>query len=67
MRSLSFVILAAGLGTRMNNIVPKVLTPFLGKEMVIHVYEMVKSLDPKEIILVVPEDYQMFKLLFGCH
>ena len=65
MRSLSFVILAAGLGTRMNNMVPKALTPFLGKEMVIHVYEIVKSLDPKEIILVVPEDYQMFKVLFG--
>ena len=65
MRSLSFVILAAGLGTRMNNMVPKALTPFFGKEMVIHVYEMVKSLDPKEIILVVPEDHQMFKLLFG--
>ena len=65
MRSASFVILAAGLGTRMKNNIPKVLTPFFGKEMIMHIFEMVQLLDPKEIILVVPEEHQMFKSLFG--
>ncbi|MFL2746640.1 MAG: sugar phosphate nucleotidyltransferase [Dehalococcoidia bacterium] len=65
MRSVSFVILAAGLGTRMNNNLPKVFTPFFGKEMIMHIVEKVQSLDPREIIIVVPKEHQMFKSLFG--
>ena len=65
MKFSSFVILAGGSGTRMNRNTPKVLTPFLGKEMVRHIYEMVVSVDPMEIVLVVPKDYKEFELLFG--
>ena len=65
MKLSSFVILAGGSGTRMHSEVPKALIPFLGKEMIMHIYEMARLLDPMEIVLVVPKDYKEFKLLLG--
>mgnify|MGYP001958277110 CR=1 FL=1 len=65
MKSLSFILLCAGKGSRMGTKVPKVLNHFLGKEMVVHIFEVVRKLTPEEIVLVVPEDYKMFEILFG--
>lgn len=47
------VILAAGLGTRMNSSLPKVLHPLHGMPMLQYVVDMLETLKPKQIIAVV--------------
>jgi len=49
---LSIVILAAGKGTRMNSVLPKVLQPLAGKPLLEHVICSSKSLKPDEICIV---------------
>ncbi len=51
--NVSVVILAAGLGKRMKSRTPKVLHEALGKPMLHHVIDAVKSLNPAKIIVVV--------------
>jgi bifunctional UDP-N-acetylglucosamine pyrophosphorylase/glucosamine-1-phosphate N-acetyltransferase len=51
--SLSFIVLAAGKGTRMHAALPKVLHPLMGKALLYHVLDTIKNLNPQEVILVV--------------
>lgn len=47
------IILAGGLGKRMNSETPKVLHNLCGKPMIIHIIEKVVKLNPKKIYIVV--------------
>jgi len=47
------VILAAGLGKRMNSDLPKVLHPALGRPLVAHVLDQIAPLHPLRLIVVV--------------
>ena len=50
---LNIVILAAGLGKRMQSDLPKVLHPIAGKPMLAHVLDNARRLNPDRIIVVV--------------
>lgn len=50
---LSVVILAAGLGKRMNSNIPKVLHEVLGRPMLQYAVDAVKTLKPQKIIVVI--------------
>ncbi len=52
---LAFVVLAAGLGTRMKSSLPKVMHRLAGRPMILHLLETARSLDPDEIVVVVGE------------
>lgn len=47
------VVLAAGLGKRMNSDLPKVLHPALGRPLVLHVLEQIDPLKPRVTVVVV--------------
>lgn len=47
------IILAGGLGKRMNSETPKVLHQLCGKPMIVHIIERVIKLNPKKIYIVV--------------
>jgi bifunctional UDP-N-acetylglucosamine pyrophosphorylase/glucosamine-1-phosphate N-acetyltransferase len=47
------VVLAAGLGKRMNSNLPKVLHPALGRPLVLHVLEAIAPLGPRLTVVVV--------------
>ena len=47
------IILAGGLGKRMNSETPKVLHQLCGKPMIVHIIEKVMKLNPKKIYIVV--------------
>ena len=47
------IILAGGLGKRMNSDTPKVLHKLCGKPMIVHIIEKVIKLNPKKIYIVV--------------
>ncbi len=46
------IILAAGLGTRMKSEYPKVLHELAGKPLILHVLDVVKRIDPRQIVVV---------------
>ncbi|MFO0320572.1 MAG: NTP transferase domain-containing protein, partial [Neisseriaceae bacterium] len=50
--NLNVVILAAGMGKRMNSTIPKVLHKIGNKPMLQHVLESAKQLNPNKIIIV---------------
>ncbi len=50
--NLEVVILAAGQGTRMRSVLPKVLHPIAGKPMLAHVIATARTLSPKAIHVV---------------
>ncbi|HDS09356.1 MAG TPA: bifunctional UDP-N-acetylglucosamine diphosphorylase/glucosamine-1-phosphate N-acetyltransferase GlmU, partial [Firmicutes bacterium] len=50
---IAVVILAAGLGKRMNQDFPKVLTKLAGKELIKYVLETVSGIEYSEVILVI--------------
>lgn len=50
---LNIVILAAGLGKRMQSDLPKVLHPLAGKPMLAHVLDNARQLNPDRIVVVV--------------
>src|SRR3546814_8671626 len=50
---LNIVILAAGLGKRMQSDLPKVLHPLAGKPMLAHVLDNARKLGPDRIVVVV--------------
>ncbi|MFM1955577.1 MAG: fused N-acetyl glucosamine-phosphate uridyltransferase [Pseudomonadota bacterium] len=51
-QSLNIVILAAGKGTRMQSLMPKVLHKLAGKALLQHVIDGAKQLNPSKIIVV---------------
>lgn len=51
--SFTAVVLAAGLGKRMNSDLPKVLHPALGRPLVLHVLEQIDPLRPKLTVVVI--------------
>jgi UDP-N-acetylglucosamine diphosphorylase/glucosamine-1-phosphate N-acetyltransferase len=53
MRDNIIIIMAGGLGKRMNSSVPKVLHKISGKPMLVHVIHQAKLLSPRKILLVV--------------
>ena len=55
------IILAGGLGKRMNSDVPKVLHHMDGKPMIVHVLEKVVSLGPKKVVIVVGKYKDLIK------
>lgn len=52
MNNFNIVILAAGVGTRMNSAIPKVLHPIGDIPMLQHVINVARSLNPQNIIIV---------------
>ena len=52
------VILAAGMGTRMQSDLPKVLHPIAGRPMVLHVLATVDALAPAKSVVVIGPDMQ---------
>ncbi|HCB1211566.1 UDP-N-acetylglucosamine diphosphorylase/glucosamine-1-phosphate N-acetyltransferase [Alcaligenes faecalis] len=50
---LNIVILAAGMGKRMQSDLPKVLHPIAGKPMLAHVLDSARELEPEKVVVVV--------------
>ncbi len=53
---IAFIVLAAGLGTRMKSDLPKVLHPVAGAPMLQHVLRTCEALSPERIVVVVGPD-----------
>jgi bifunctional UDP-N-acetylglucosamine pyrophosphorylase/glucosamine-1-phosphate N-acetyltransferase len=47
------IVLAAGLGTRMNSNVPKVLHPIAGREMILQLLDSLSQIAPEKIVVVI--------------
>lgn len=62
---LNIVILAAGLGKRMQSDLPKVLHPLAGKPMLAHVLDNARQLNPDRIIVVVGHGADRVKAAFA--
>ena len=62
---LNVVILAAGLGKRMQSDLPKVLHTLAGRPMLSHVLESARALDPAKIIVVVGHGADVVKQAYG--
>ncbi len=63
--SLSVVILAAGLGTRMKSALPKVLHPVAGRPMVLYGVEAARSLEAEAVVLVVGHGADQVRSVVG--
>ncbi len=50
---LAVVVLAAGMGTRMNSDLPKVLHKIAGRELILHVLDTAGELNPCETVVVI--------------
>jgi bifunctional UDP-N-acetylglucosamine pyrophosphorylase/glucosamine-1-phosphate N-acetyltransferase len=62
---LNIVILAAGLGKRMQSDLPKVLHPLAGKPMLAHVLDNARKLRPDRIVVVVGHGADRVKQAFA--
>ena len=62
---LNIVILAAGLGKRMQSDLPKVLHPLAGKPMLSHVLDNARQLGPDRIVVVVGHGAERVKAAFA--
>lgn len=62
---LNIVILAAGLGKRMQSDLPKVLHPLAGKPMLAHVLDNARRLNPDRIVIVVGHGADRVKAAFA--
>ncbi|NLZ09854.1 bifunctional UDP-N-acetylglucosamine diphosphorylase/glucosamine-1-phosphate N-acetyltransferase GlmU [Neopusillimonas aromaticivorans] len=62
---LNIVILAAGLGKRMQSSLPKVLHAVAGKSMLAHVIENARMLEPSRIVVVVGHGADAVKAAFA--
>ena len=52
----AFVVLAAGLGTRMKSNLPKVLHPVAGRPMIGHILDRLKEFESEQTLVIVPPD-----------
>lgn len=59
------LILAAGMGTRMNSNLPKVLHPLGGKAMVHHVIDLALSMDMERVVVIASPFLDQEKILAG--
>ena len=62
---LNIVILAAGLGKRMQSDLPKVLHPIAGKPMLAHVLDNARPLDPDRVVVVVGHGAERVQAAFA--
>lgn len=62
---LNVVILAAGLGKRMQSDLPKVLHTLAGKPMLAHVLDSARQLEPARVIVVAGHGAERVKQVFG--
>ncbi|MEM1201489.1 MAG: bifunctional UDP-N-acetylglucosamine diphosphorylase/glucosamine-1-phosphate N-acetyltransferase GlmU [Pseudomonadota bacterium] len=53
MGSAAYIVLAAGMGTRMKSSLPKVLHKIAGRSLLAHVLNSVRQVDPAEVVVVV--------------
>lgn len=67
MSSNYVVVLAAGNGTRLKSVTPKVLQEIGGLSMLDHVISSAKSISPEKIIVVAKEDFSPQNLIYGNH
>lgn len=65
--SLEIIILAAGKGTRMKSILPKVLLPIAGKPMLAHVIDSARQLAPEKIHVVIGHGAEQVQAQFTDH
>ncbi|GAB4506069.1 MAG: bifunctional UDP-N-acetylglucosamine diphosphorylase/glucosamine-1-phosphate N-acetyltransferase GlmU [Anaerolineales bacterium] len=63
--SLSVVILAAGLGTRMKSALPKMLHPVAGRPMVLYGVETARSLGAEAVVLIVGHGAEQVRAAVG--
>ncbi|NLY64129.1 MAG: bifunctional UDP-N-acetylglucosamine diphosphorylase/glucosamine-1-phosphate N-acetyltransferase GlmU [Alcaligenaceae bacterium] len=63
--SLNIVILAAGMGKRMQSDLPKVLHTLAGKPMLAHVIDSARQLEPSRIVVVVGHGAEKVKAAFA--
>ncbi len=63
--SLASIILAAGKGTRMKSRLPKVLHPLLGKPLLAHVIDLLKSMSVEQIVVVVGHGAELVRRTFN--
>ena len=52
------IVLAAGLGTRMNSFLPKVLHPIAGRAMILHLFDTLTKIEPDRVVLVLGPDME---------
>src|SRR6185312_149079 len=62
---LNIIILAAGLGKRMQSDLPKVLHPIAGKPMLGHVLETARALTPERVVVVVGHGAERVQTTFA--
>ena len=65
MKALDIVILAAGKGTRMKSSLPKVMMPIAGKPILAHIIAAAKTLDPRNIVVVIGPDSDPLRAEFA--
>lgn len=64
---LAIIILAAGQGSRMKSDLPKVLHKIAGKEMIRYVIDTAKSLNPKQLVVVISRGQSQLMDLLSQH
>ncbi len=67
MSNTAAIILAAGMGTRMESALPKVMHPVAGRPMVLHVLETAAALSPEKTIVVAGPDMDELATLVATH
>jgi bifunctional UDP-N-acetylglucosamine pyrophosphorylase/glucosamine-1-phosphate N-acetyltransferase len=58
-KETAVVVLAAGLGTRMNSILPKVLHPIAGRPMILQLLDSLTEIEPDKIVLVIGPNMEL--------
>lgn len=62
---MNIVILAAGMGKRMNSDLPKVLHPLAGKPLLGHVIDTARTLTPHQLVIVFGHGAEQVQALFA--
>lgn len=62
---MNIVILAAGMGKRMNSALPKVLHPLAGKPLLSHVIDTARTLKPTRLVVVVGHGAEQVQAAVG--
>lgn len=62
---MNIVILAAGMGKRMNSALPKVLHPVAGQPMLSHVLDTARTLSPSRLVVVVGHGAELVRKAVG--